>query len=71
MLSCGDGNLRERKIYAAEFEHLHATLLEWQGTDAHLILEGVTKEEKERIQIQPQVRKIGVADVIGEVKIQN
>ena len=29
---------------AAEFEHLHATLLEWQGTDAHLILEGVTKE---------------------------
>ena len=68
MLSCGDGNLRERKIYAAEFEHLHATLLEWQGTDAHLILEGVTKEEKERIQIQPQVRKIGVADVIGEVK---
>lgn len=36
---------------AAEFEHLHATLLEWQGTDAHLILEGVTKEEKERIQI--------------------
>ena len=53
---------------AAEFEHLHATLLEWQGTDAHLILEGVTKEEKERIQIQPQVRKIGAADVIGEVK---
>ena len=53
---------------AAEFEHLHATLLKWQGTDAHLILEGVTKEEKERIQIQPQVRKIGAADVIGEVK---
>lgn len=53
---------------AAEVEHLHSTLLEWQGTDAHLVLDGVTREENEQIQMQPQVRETGTAEVIGEVK---
>lgn len=53
---------------AAEVDYLHSILLEWQGTDAHLLLQGVTQEQKERIQAQPQVRKAGAANVIGEVK---
>ena len=53
---------------AAEVEHLHSTLSEWAGTDAHLVLDGVTREENEQIQMQPQVRETGTAEVIGEVK---